>query len=167
MPFFVAALAILYYLPYIAFRVLNKDKQQLKDSMKKDDKSAKGIVENHFRNYQAASRNEKRQMSVRVVLNIVIKILYILSNIVALLALNNVLNDEFLTFGTKFIEWTRLNNTVQYDYMGMRDHPKPGMHRFLLFLFGWGGVTKQPLLFVWLPSNLYCSVIKQPLLYGY
>lgn len=126
MPFFVAALAILYYLPYIAFRTLNKDKQSLKDDMKKDDKCAKSIVENHFRNYAPARPNESRQMTVRVVLNIIIKILYILSNVVALLALNNVLNDEFITYGSKFIQWTRLNNTVQYDYMGMRDHPKPG-----------------------------------------
>ena len=52
MPFFVAALAILYYLPYIAFRTLNKDKQSLKDEMKKDGRTAQSIVENHFRNFQ-------------------------------------------------------------------------------------------------------------------
>ena len=130
MPFFVAALAILYYLPYIAFRTLNKDKQSLKDEMKKDDKTAQSIVENHFRNFEEARTTESRNMTIRIILNIVIKVLYILSNVVALLALNNVLNDEFLSYGQKFVAWTRNNNTIQYDYMGMRDLPKPGTYHF-------------------------------------
>jgi len=60
--------------------------------------------------------------------NILVKILYLVANIVTMTTLNGLLNGEFMGYGSAWISWTRLHNTLQYDYMGMRDHPKPGAY---------------------------------------
>lgn len=65
-------------------------------------------------------------MILRVIFNILIKILYLVANLVALLGMDSLLNGQYVGFGSKWVAWTRLNNTMSYDYMGMRDHPKPG-----------------------------------------
>lgn len=41
--------------------------------------------------------------------------------------MDNVLNGEYKNYGIKWIEWTQLQNTIQYDYLGTRAFPKPGM----------------------------------------
>ena len=63
----------------------------------------------------------------RIVFNILIKILYLVANLVCFLGLDRLLNGEYLGYGNKWIQWSNLDNAVQYDYMGMRDHPKPGL----------------------------------------
>lgn len=120
MPFLVGAMAIFYYLPYIAFCLVNKDKQLLKTAIKKLERNAEEIVEVHFQNCK------RREMTKRVVLNIAIKSLYILSNFLTFVWLNDVLNYKFIEYGGKFAMWSRLNNTMRYDYMGRRHYPKPG-----------------------------------------
>ena len=121
MPFLIGAISLIYYLPYIAFCLVNKDLQQLKDAIKKLGKNAEEVVEAHFQ------KNKRSVMTRRVVLNIVIKALYILSNFLTFIWLDDVLNKNFVDYGSRFIKWSRLNNTIQYDYMGMRDYPKPGI----------------------------------------
>lgn len=72
------------------------------------------------------NQKARRFLNIRVYLNIVVKLLYLGSNLVTLLVLNNVLNEEFLDYGRQWIDWSRLDNSMAFDYMGMRNFPKPG-----------------------------------------
>ena len=63
---------------------------------------------------------------MRTILNVVVKVLYVCSNVISLLLLDNVLNGEYVEYGVRWFHWSRLNNSIMYDYMGMRDFPKPG-----------------------------------------
>lgn len=79
-----------------------------------------------IRNYFNRSSNAKLEALVRPCLNIVVKILYICANFISFLALDNVLNGEFMRYGKRWIDWSKLENTIMHDYMGSRDFPKPG-----------------------------------------
>ena len=122
MPFLIAALSILYYLPYIGFRSANSDLISLKNTIKGGTANAEKIAKNFFDRHSNPSRN----MTLRVVFNILIKVLYIVANLVAFLGLDNLLNGEFVSYGSKWVSWAKLDNAVAYDYMGKYDQPKPG-----------------------------------------
>ena len=67
-------------------------------------------------------------------MNVLIKLLYFAANLVTFLGLNNVLNKEFIHYGTEWSKWTVLDNHIAYDYMGLRGFPKPGW--FVTWVFG-------------------------------
>ena len=122
MPFLIASLAILFYVPYIAFRTANNDLISLKNTVKGDDPDPEQIAKHYFER----RTNPQRNNMLRVVFNILIKILYIVANLVSLLGIDNILNGEYMSYGSKWVSWSQLDNSIAYDYMGMRDHPKPG-----------------------------------------
>ena len=122
MPFLLVGFAIVYYSPYIAFRVINKDLISLKDNLKKRVTDHEAIAKSYF-NLRV---NSEESGYLRIVLNIFIKISYIAVNLMALFTLNFSLNDEYLSHGINWVNWSRLNNSLQFDYLGTRDHPKPG-----------------------------------------
>jgi len=130
-PFLIAALAMIFYAPYLLFRAVNNDLISLKDNVKSDDKDAEKIAKHYF----SQKTNPNRNNAGRILGNILVKVLYLVANVVTLTGLNRLLNGEFIGYGNKWIEWTGLQNTIQYDYMGMRDHPKPG--NLLLPPFGY------------------------------
>ena len=122
MPFLIAALAVLYFAPYVVFRINNEDLISLKDSIKKGKPDAGKIVNSYF-NFRV---NPQKRNYLRIALNIFIKICYFLANIIALFWLDSLLNNEYMSYGTKWVNWSKLNNSIQFDYLGMRDFPKPG-----------------------------------------
>ena len=122
MPFLIAALAVLYYAPYVVFKINNQDLVSLKDSIKKENPDAGKIVNSYFNNRV----NPQKISYLRIALNILIKIWYFLSNIIALFWLDSLLNNDYVSYGTKWVNWSKLNNSIQFDYLGMRDFPKPG-----------------------------------------
>jgi len=122
MAFFVAALAVLYYLPYVMFCKINSDLICLRANMKSDNKVADEIMKGYFKR----DSTTRADAWLRPLLNVAVKALYVCSNIITFLALDNVLNGEYLRYGKRWIDWAKLGNTVMYDYMGMRDFPKPG-----------------------------------------
>ena len=122
MPFLIAALAVLYYAPYVVFRINNQDLVSLKDNIKKEKPDAGKIVNSYFNNRV----NPQKRSYLRIALNILIKIWYFLANIIALFWLDSLLNNEYVSYGTKWVNWSKLNNSIQFDYLGMRDFPKPG-----------------------------------------
>jgi len=122
MPFLIAALSILFYVPYIFFKTANADMISLKDTVKGDEPNAEKMAKYYFN----PKRNPRRVNMFRVIFNILIKILYLVVNLIAFLGLDNLLNNEFVDYGNKWMEWSRLNNTVKFDYLGRRDFPKPG-----------------------------------------
>lgn len=121
-PFLIAALTVIYYLPYVFFRVVNSDLISLKDTVKGDDPDAARIAKNFFNPKVNPTRNNVG----RVLGNILVKILYLLANVITLVGLDRLLNGDYIGYGNAWIKWTSLPNTLQYDYMGSRDHPKPG-----------------------------------------
>lgn len=131
MPFLIAALSILYYAPYVAFRTANSDLISLKNTVKADEPDAEKIAKSYF-NHRV---NPQRTMYLRIVFNILIKIFYLISNLVAFLGLDSLLNNEYVSYGSKWVSWSRLNNSMAFDYLGMRDFPKPG--NLLLPPFGY------------------------------
>ena len=122
-PFLVASFAILFYVPYIFFRTANADLISLKNNIKEGEPDAESIAKHYF----SKTTNPQRNNMLRIVFNILIKILYLVANLVCFLGLDRLLNGEYLGYGNKWIQWSNLDNAVQYDYMGMRDHPKPGL----------------------------------------
>ena len=131
MPFLIAALAILYYTPYIAYLSTNQDIICLRKDMKRDDADAIRIAKHYF-NHNA---NPRKTLAVRVLMNVLIKILYFAANIISFLGLNSLLNDTFIAYGTNWTKWAALDNHLAYDYMGMRQFPKPGKPNQYIFYF--------------------------------
>ena len=128
MPFYLAALAALYYIPYLIFKIVNTDMIQLKDTLKTND--ASHFIKTLF-NHKV---NAPRRQRMRLVVNILIKIFYIIANIIGFLATNKILYGNFKMFGSNWMNWSSLDNSLAYDYMGLRGSPKPG--NVLLPTFG-------------------------------
>lgn len=120
MTFIMAALAVLYYAPYAFFRLINQDVVSLKGTIKDND--AQAIVDNYF-NYKI---NNETRMKARILGNVLIKVLYIIGNVAAFLLVNQMLNGDYRTYGLTWMTWSKLPNSLAYDYMGIRDTPKPG-----------------------------------------
>ena len=121
MPFLLIGFVIVYYSPYVAFRPINKDLISLKDILKKGVTDHEEIAKSYFN----LRFNSKESGYLRIVLNIFIKISYIAVNLMALFTLNFSLNGEYLSHGISWVNWSKLNNSLQFDYLGMRDDPKP------------------------------------------
>lgn len=131
MPFFIASLIIPYYIPYIFHRTVNRDLINLKDALKEDEPNIERIV-NHFFN---VFRHPTLQSWWIVICNIIIKVFYIATNVGTFLAIDYLLNYRFRLYGHQWIEWSKLKNNVQFDYLGRRNFPTPG--NFLLPAFGY------------------------------
>ena len=67
-----------------------------------------------------------RLLFVHILANLLSKLLYIGANIVSVIALDLVLNGDYLWYGIKWLQWSQLDNSAAYDYMGARETPKPG-----------------------------------------
>ena len=75
---------------------------------------AEEVVKNFFnRKYNMAYR-----MRMRIFGSITVKVLYIGSNLFAFLALDFLLNHQYMNYGVKWINWVQLPNEIAYDYMG-------------------------------------------------
>ena len=72
------------------------------------------IIQNYF-NYKI---NSPKKMRTRVLLNVLIKILYVVANVAGFLLTDSVLNGRFRAYGLDWVEWAKLDNELAYDYMG-------------------------------------------------
>lgn len=131
MPFLIAGLIIPYYIPYILHRTINRDLINLKDALKDDEPDVDRIV-NHFFN---VFRHPTLKSCWIVIANIIIKVLYMATNVGTFLAIDYLVDYRFRTYGHRWIEWAGLKNNVQYDYLGRRTFPTPG--NYLLPAFGY------------------------------
>lgn len=124
MPFLIAPLSILFYAPYVAFKFANADIFSLKNDVQDRSINAAEIVNFYF-NHQINSK-----LRMRFISNILIKMLYLAAYLITFLVLNSLLNNEYISYGSKWVSWTRLDNSIAFDYLGMRDLPKPGRVSF-------------------------------------
>ena len=70
MPFLIAALAIIYYVPYIAFVSTNQDLISLRREMKRDEVDPDQIARHYF-NHRT---NPPKTMAMRLLINILVKV---------------------------------------------------------------------------------------------
>jgi len=120
MVFLVAILAGVYHLPYLVYKICNSDIISLRGNVKSDE-TAESIHDSYFNR----KHNPASKMRLRVLATIAVKILYIVVNVLAFMFLNEVLNGNYRTFGSNWIDWSKLGNAISFDYMGARDSPKP------------------------------------------
>ena len=121
-PFYVASIGFLFYLPYIFFRHINSDLISLKGSITAVQVDIDSVIKNYF-NYQI---NPPLRMRLRIVANIGVKICYLVVNVVAFVATDNLLNGDFRRYGSEWIAWSRVSNERAYDYTRSRQLIKPG-----------------------------------------
>jgi len=116
-PFYLAFVALFYYLPYILFTFINTDL----DSLKKNIQNQKCDIDAIVKNYFSMETNQPTRQSMRVLMNIVVKILYLLANVLVLNFTDGLLNGRFTQFGSEWMAWARKEHVDQYKYMGVRD----------------------------------------------
>ena len=123
-PFYIASLAVFYFIPYIFFRAVNSDIMSLKCYMKSSSITCpKKIAETYF-NYKMNGGQSK--LRLKVVLNIGVKILYVVVNVVGFLCTDILLNYNYKSYGLKWIQWARSNDSLVLNNSGLRFFPKPG-----------------------------------------
>jgi len=124
MTFLLAAFAALYYSPYAIFCLVNQDMVSLKGSVEadQDGSGAETIVNSYFN----SAVNTRNKMRLRLLGNVVVKILYIVVTAVGFIVTDSLLLGGFKNYGNAWISWSYLSNSMAYDYMGRREYPKPG-----------------------------------------
>lgn len=115
-PLGVAALGFMYYLPYLLFRIVNADMQELKNAIK-----GKTVEEIKYEDIIAKFFIHKSQKSIsnlraRVLLNILVKVLYVVANVAGFLVLDISVNGYFVGFGGKWNEWINREHEQKHDY---------------------------------------------------
>jgi len=61
----------------------------------------------------------------RILINIVVKVMYVAANVVGLLTIDSALNGAFLGYGANWLKWTDLPREKMYEYT-TQEHPKAG-----------------------------------------
>ena len=122
MPLYIAALAVLYYLPYIGFRIVNVDLISLKTEIKSLGSDADKILKNYF-NYKINSLSKQRS---RVSFNISIKLLYIAANVFAFYFTDHLLHGNFIPYGREYLRWSNNITTLSHSPINIRLYAKPG-----------------------------------------
>ena len=121
MPLYIAALTVLYYLPYIGFLFVNGDLISLKTEVKSLGRDADKILKNSFI-YKINSLSKQR---LRVLLNIFAKLLYIAANVFAFYLTDHLFYGNFIPYGRKYLRWSN-NTTLSHSPINNRLYAKPG-----------------------------------------
>lgn len=134
MPFLVAALGLLFYVPRMIHKVANNDIIKLSEEIHKDDVDMEKVFKTHFvkvRGPRGVS-NTKGRLTTRHLMIFFVRACYVAVNVAAFVSLNILFNGQFLRFGTKWWDWSRQNNTMRFDYMGSNRNPRPGSYSCLI-----------------------------------
>lgn len=121
-PLGVVGLAFVFYLPYVLYCVVNADLISLKDQVKKkkkDEVDYEEVVDKYF------NRRNNPHSLARTLLNVLVKALYVIANLLALLTINSAINGEYVSFGSRWSEWLGLSGAQRHDYTIPRG-PKAG-----------------------------------------
>jgi len=135
-PFFLAALSLFYYLPYFLFTFANRDLKDLKGEIKKVQPDIEVIVKTYF---DVNDEVAKKQQKVRILLNVVMKCVYILANVLVFVLCNGTLNGDFAKFGMKWLKWAEIPD--RNNYVAKRSFIDAG--ELLLPTFGYCDVLEE------------------------
>ena len=122
MPLYIAALAVLYYLPYIGFRIVNVDLISLETEIKSLESDADKILKNYF-NYEINPLSKQRWT---VSFNICIKLLYIAANLFPFYFTDHLLHGNFIPYGREYLRWSNNITTLSHSPINIRLYAKPG-----------------------------------------
>jgi len=121
-PMGVVFLTFLYYMPYLLFKFVNKDFENLKQlckGKKTEEVDLDDVIAKFFK-----AKGGNRALW-RILCNIAVKILYVFANVVGFLVIDSALNGTFLGYGTSWVNWLDLPSQVMFDYTN-QNNPKPG-----------------------------------------
>ena len=122
LPFYIGTISLLYYIPYIFYMIVNTDIISLKKAIDVSPCDADGLVKNYF-NYKI---NSVFRLRLRVVLNVGVKILYMVSNLFAFYFTDYLLLGNYLSYGIEYLKWSKLNSSKAHEFTNTRTYPKPG-----------------------------------------
>jgi len=123
MPFFIAAMALLFYTPYLAFTFTNSDLVVLKNYLESGSTVSGDELLKRFFDQE---KNKKKKMRYRVATLFAVKVMYFTVNVIALLLCNEMLNRQFLLYGLDYVKWTDLGDQAAHDHnLRVREQPKP------------------------------------------
>jgi len=161
-PFFLAFLALLYYAPYFLFHIANGDIKDLKGEIKKVDADIQSIVVTYF---DVDDPGHVKRLKMNIVLNVFIKIAYVIANILVFVLCDNTLNGDFISYGTKWIQWTDLSG--HDNYVDTRPFIDAGDK--LLPTFGFCDVLEEGLdiKYTMINEHKFVCEISQHVLYQY
>ena len=108
-PFFLATLALFFYLPYLLFRYVNNDLISLKNAIKPQEP----VFEEVIRIYFNRKVNTLARQHSKIALNVAVKFGYILANVFAFTLTDSLLYGEFQNFGLRWFEWIKLKNSIK------------------------------------------------------
>jgi len=162
MPFYIASLSLMYYLPYVFFRIVNTDMISLRSTLSKEKPDGTEIVQTYF-NYDI---NSSMKMRIRIVLNVFIKALYIATSVMAYLCTDSLLLGNFRNYGIEWIRWSRFNHSRAFDFFDGNE-PKPG--NVLLPSFGFCEIQEasMDIQHVFFNKNKFICEISPNILYQY
>jgi len=101
-PLGVAALGFMYYLPYLLYCIVNADLISLKSKIKKKSREEveyEEIIRSLF------TRRNAPYGTARTMLNALVKVLYVVVNIIGLVIIDSAINGEFVSYGRKWTTW--------------------------------------------------------------
>ena len=110
-PFFLAAMSLFYYLPYFLFTYANDDLKSLKKEIKNMDPDITVIVKNYFNFEDATARKQQR---AKIALNVIMKLIYLISNVAVFVLCDSTLNGDFKNFGVKWLNVAKLPDRNNY-----------------------------------------------------
>lgn len=119
-PFYIATVGFLYYMPYLLFRCVNADLISLKGNVKSE-VDAEVVVKNYFNHLI----NPVGKMRLRLIANIFVKLFYIVVNVIAFTGTDRLINGDFRSYGRDWFNWTKQENTAEFDYTATRRTWKP------------------------------------------
>jgi len=123
-PLAVAALGFLYYLPYVLFSVVNTDLKGMKELLSAND------IQKIVRRYFDPKNNPPAKLRTRVILIVLVKLLYVVANILTFLIIDSSFNGWFAAYGSEYATWAGLSNEVAHQYFGGDPTVKAG-HKLL------------------------------------
>lgn len=122
MPFYTASLAFVFYIPYIIYKLTNFDMSNLRDAMKREGQTPHDLYHGFF----VSQINSRTHMRQRFIVNFLVKVLYLMANIVAFLTTDILLHRNFVSYGIDYAFWVNEGNHTKHDPdMGVRKVLKP------------------------------------------
>lgn len=112
-PMGVVLLTFLYYMPYLVFKFVNRDFEILKALVKgkKQDEIDYDTVIDQFFKGKGSSRS-----LWRILANILVKILYVVVNVIGFLVIDSAMNGEFIGYGSSWVHWLGLPSNEMHEY---------------------------------------------------
>ncbi|XP_057309797.1 innexin inx3-like [Hydractinia symbiolongicarpus] len=121
-PYYIVLLGVFFYIPYLIYLKVNEDMFSLEKAVSEADPNTDDIMHSYF----VDKINTATRQKLKIILNLIVKILYLCANVLTFVFTDGVLNNDFRKYGSQWMKWTSLSNYDQYNYIGLRQFFKAG-----------------------------------------